>query len=319
MSQLKNNKTCALLEQYLSYLTVVKGRSPLTADEYRIDTLLFFDFIKRTRGIPEETLKKRDFSDVDIEFIKSITVSDMYDFITYCGNERKVTVSTRARKIVSIRQFWKYLKNKAHLLENNIAEELEAPKLPKRMPKYLSLEESIRLLIEAECNPRDYCILTIFLNCALRLSELVNLNIGQLQTEYIKIIGKGSKERQIYLNPAVKRAISSWLEVRNGMNPQTDALFITKHGTRVTSRSVQDIVKKYLNKSGLGNRGLSTHKLRHTAVTTMFKYGNVDIRTLQVLLGHENLNTTQIYVNVDNDQLQSAVNSNPLAGMFGSR
>ena len=139
MPQLKNNRSCALLEQYLSYLTVVKGRSALTADEYRIDVLMMLSFIKQKRGVPEEILAGRDFSDVDIEFIKSITIGDMYDFITYCGESRKVTTATRARKIVSIRQFWKYLKGKAHLLDTNVAEELETPKLPKRMPKYLSL------------------------------------------------------------------------------------------------------------------------------------------------------------------------------------
>jgi len=317
MSSLKDNKTCALLEQYLSYLTVVKGRSNLTAQEYRIDVLLFFEYVKRIRGSPEETLAKRDFSDVDIEFIKTITVAEMYGFITYCGNERKVTAATRARKIVSIRQFWKYLKTKAHLLDNNISEELEAPKLPKRMPKYLSLEESIRLLIEAEKNPRDYCIFTIFLNCALRLSELVNLDVNQIQTESISIIGKGDRERRVYNTAATKKALASWLDVRNSMNPQTNALFVTKNGTRVTSRGVQDIVKKYLKKAGLGEKKLSCHKLRHTSATTMFQYGKVDVRTLQVLLGHSSLNTTQIYTAVSNEQLQSAVNANPLAGMFG--
>ena len=317
MSSLKDNKTCALLEQYLSYLTVVKGRSPLTSYEYRVDTLMFFEYVKRIRGVPEEAVKNRNFSDVDIDFIRSITVADMYGFITYCGTERNVTAATRARKIVSIRQFWKYLKTKAHLLDNNIAEELESPKLPKRMPKYLSLEESIRLLIESEKNPRDYCILTIFLNCALRLSELVNLNVEDTQTESIKIIGKGNKERRVFNTPATKKALTVWLEKRNTMNPHTNALFITKNGTRVTSRGVQDIVKKYLKKAGFDNRGLSTHKLRHTAATTMFKYGHVDVRTLQQILGHESLNTTQIYTAVDNEQLQLAVNSNPLAGMFG--
>jgi site-specific recombinase XerD len=148
---------------------------------------MLFEHIKRKRGVPTEVLEKRDFSDVDIGFIKSITIADMYEFITYCGETRKVTTATRARKIVSIRQFWKYLKGKAHLLENNVAEELESPKLPKRMPKYLSLDESIRLLIESEKSPRDYCILTIFLNCALRLAELVNLNVEQVQAESIPI------------------------------------------------------------------------------------------------------------------------------------
>ena len=218
---------------------------------------------------------------------------------------------------MSIRQFWKYLKNRAHLLETNVADELESPKLPKRMPKYLSLDESIRLLIESEKSPRDYCILTIFLNCALRLTELVNLNLEQMQADSIQIIGKGNKERRIFHTPATKKALAVWMETRKTMQPQTNALFITKHGTRVTNKGVQDIVKKYLKKAGLGDRGLSTHKLRHTSATTIFKYGNVDVRTLQQLLGHESLNTTQIYMAVDNDQLQAAVNSNPLASMFG--
>jgi len=317
MPSLKDNRTCTLLEQYLSYLVVVKGRSPLTAEEYRIDNCMLFEFIKQQRGLPPDVIARRDFSDVDIDFIKSISIADLYAFITYCGEKRGVTTATRARKIVSIRQFWKYLKNKAHLLDNNIAEELETPKLPKRMPKYLSLDESIRLLIESEASPRDYCILTIFLNCALRLSELINLNLSQVQTDSIQIIGKGNKERRIFHTPATKKALAAWLAVRKDMKPTTDALFITKNGTRVTTRGVQDIVRKYLKKAGLGDRGLSTHKLRHTAATTMFRYGHVDVRTLQQILGHESLNTTQIYTAVDNDQLQSAVNSNPLASMFG--
>lgn len=317
MSALKENKTCALLEQYLSYLIVVKGRSILTADEYRIDILMTMEFIKTKRKFSEEEILKRDFSDVDINFIKSITITDIYDFITYCGQVRKVTTATRARKIISIRQFWKYLKTKAHLLDFNIAEELESPKLPKRLPKYLTLEESIRLLIEGEKSARDYCILTVFLNSALRLSELVNLNLEQIQNDVITIIGKGDKQRQIFFNPATKKAVASWLEVRKTMNPVDNSLFVTKLGTRVTSRGVQDIVKKYLKKAGLDGRGFSCHKLRHSAATTMFRYGHVDVRTLQVILGHENLNTTSIYVHTSNDQLQAAVNSNPLANMFG--
>jgi len=317
MPQLKDNKTCALLEQYLSYLVVVKGRSPLTAYEYRIDCLLLLEFVKRQRGVSEDVLILRDFSDVDIDFIRSITVTDMYDFISYCGEVRKVTVSTRGRKIVSIRQFWKYLKYKAHLLESNVAEELETPKLPKRIPQYLSLDESIRLLIASEKSARDYCILTIFLNCALRLSELVNLNLEDVESDCIQVVGKGDKERTVYQTAATKKALKSWQAVRSTMNPQTNALFITKHGTRVTTRGVQDIVQKYLRKSGLGDRGLSTHKLRHTAATTLHRFGKVDVRTLQILLGHSSLNTTQIYTHVDGEQLQSAVNSNPLASMFG--
>jgi len=317
MPSLKDNTSCALLEQYLTYLTVVKGRSPLTAQEYRIDVLLCMEFVKGKRGVPAETLKMRDFADVDIAFIKSITIAELYEFITYCGQVRNVTTATRARKIVSIRQFWKYLRYKAHLLENNITEELEAPKLPKRMPKYLSLEESIRMLIESEKSPRDYCILTLFLNCALRLSELVSINTNQVESDSLQIVGKGNKERRIFLTPSTKRAIAAWVQKRNAMNPETNALFITKNGTRVTTRGVQDIVQKYLKKAGLADRGLSTHKLRHTAATLMYQYGKVDILSLQSILGHESLSTTQIYTHCSNEQLQSAVNSNPLANMFG--
>jgi site-specific recombinase XerD len=317
MSSLKENKTCALLEQYLNYLKIIKGRSPLTCDEYRVDCNMLFEYIKRKRNVPESELICRDFSDVDIGFIKSVTISDMYGFITYCGQERELSISSRARKIVSIRQFWKYLKAKAHLIENNIAEELETPKLPKRMPKYLSLEESIRLLIESEKSARDYCILTIFLNCALRLSELVSLDVNQIENDTLQIIGKGNKERRIFLTHATKKAITAWLRERETLNPQTSALFITKNGTKITGRGVQDIVKKYLRKSGLDSTKLSVHKLRHTAATILHRYGRVDVRTLQILLGHESLNTTQIYTSIDNEQLQSAVNSNPLASMFG--
>lgn len=317
MPSLKDNRTCALLAQYLNYLVVVKGRSPLTAEEYAIDNNLLFEFIKRKRGVPEEEIAKRDFSDVDIDFIKDIAVADMYDFISYCGEVRKVSVSTQGRKIVSIRQFWKYLKHKAKLLDNNVAEELETPKLPKRMPQYLSLNESIRLLISAEQSARDYCILTIFLNCALRLSELINLNLEDVESDSISIVGKGDKERIVYQTAATKKAIKAWLEVRKTMSPNTNALFITKHGTRVTARGVQDIVQKYLRKSGLGDRGLSTHKLRHTAATTLHRFGKVDVLTLKSLLGHSSVATTQIYTHVNEEQLQSAVNSNPLASMFG--
>lgn len=222
-----------------------------------------------------------------------------------------------AREIVSIKQFCKYLATKTHLLEHNAADELETPKLPKRMPKYLSLHESIRVLLESEKSPRDYCILTIFLNCALRLSELVSLDVDQVTEDTIRVIGKGNKERSIYQTPATKKALTAWLEDRKKKNPQCNALFITKSGTRVTTRCVQDVVNKCLKKVGLAERGLSTHKLRHTAATTMFRYGHVDIRTLQTILGHENINTTTIYTSVSAEQIQSAVNSNPLASMFG--
>ncbi|HEY5586074.1 MAG TPA: tyrosine-type recombinase/integrase, partial [Ruminiclostridium sp.] len=229
---------------------------------------------------------------------------------------QKASAGTRARKIVSIRQFWKYLKTKAHLIDNNIAEELETPKLPKCIPKYLKLEESVRLLIQCKKSSRDHCIITIFLNCALRLSELANLNIDQVNNNVLTVIGKGNKERRIFLTPAAKKSISTWLQIRNTLKVNTNALFISRNSGHITTRAVQNIVKKYVIASDLDPKTISAHKLRHTAATLMYKYGRSDIRSLQQILGHESIATTEIYTHIDEHQLQSAVNSNPLAMMF---
>lgn len=301
------------LEQYLNYLNIIKGRSNNTILEYRIDLLYFFKFISEKRRIPQVNF---DFSYIDITFIKSISINDMYSFISYCQTDLNSSAGTRARKIVSIRQFWKYLNTKAHLLDTNIAEELETPKLPKRIPKYLTLEESVRLLIECKSNPRDNCIITIFLNCALRLSELANLNVNQVNTNILSVIGKGNKERKIFLTPAAQKSLATWLQIRNTMDVPTNALFISRNKQRLTTRSIQNVIKKYVIKAGLNSENISTHKLRHTSATLMYKYGHVDIRSLQQILGHESIGTTEIYTHVDDSLLQSAVNSNPLALMF---
>jgi site-specific recombinase XerD len=224
----------------------------------------------------------------------------MYNYISYCQSTLNSSAGTRARKIVSIRQFWKYLKTKIHLIDNNIAEELETPKLPKRIPKYLTLEESVRLLIETKASSaRDNFIITIFLNCALRLSELAVLNVDQVNSDVLSVIGKGNKERKIFITPAVKQALTEWLSVRRAMCVDTDALFISKNHQRITTRSIQNVVKKHV-----------------TAATLMYKYGHVDIRSLQQILGHESIATTEIYTHIDEAQLQAAVNANPLAMMF---
>jgi len=310
---MQSNKTCQLIEQYLGYLVVIKGRSENTVKEYRTDLLMFFSFVMLSRNA---TIHNKIFARVDLEFIKTISLNDMYAFITYCQNDRHAAAGTRARKIVSIRQFWKYLKTKAHLIGNNIAEELETPKLPKRIPKYLSLEESVRLLIQCQDSPRDHCIITIFLNCALRLSELANLNINEVDSDVISVVGKGNKERKIFLTPAAKKSINKWLQIRRSIDLPTDALFISRNNRRMTTKAIQDVVKKYVIAAGLDPKSISTHKLRHTAATLMYKYGRVDIRSLQQILGHESVATTEIYTHIDEHQLQSAVNSNPLAMMF---
>ncbi|MDF2588493.1 MAG: putative site-specific recombinase [Anaerocolumna sp.] len=202
-------------------------------------------------------------------------------------------------------------------MDNNITEELETPKRPKRIVRCLTLEESVRLLIESSSSSvRDNCIITIFLNCALRLSELSSLNIDQVTSDVLSVIGKGNKEWKIFITPAVKQSLSKWLSIRKSMTINTNALFISRNGGRLTTRAIQNVVLKHIVTAGINPEGLSTHKLRHTAATLMNKYGRVDIRSLQQLLGHESIATIDIYTHVDESQLQAAVNSNPLAMMF---
>ena len=309
---MQSDKTCPILEQYLAYLITIKGRSQNTILEYRMDLLQFFRYVADQRGVTETI-----FQFANIDFIRSIQLTDMYSFIAFHQETLHNSPGTRCRKIVSIRQFWKYLKFKAHIIENNIAEELETPKLPKRIVRCMTLEESVRLLIEASSSStRNNCIITIFLNCALRLSELASLNIDQIENDMLTVIGKGNKERKIYLTPAVKQALSKWLIIRKSMVVNTNALFISRNHQRLTTRSIQNVVKKHNVASGINPDGLSTHKLRHTSATLMYKYGRVDIRSLQQILGHESIATTEIYTHVDDSQLKAAVNANPLAMMF---
>ncbi|MFA5658332.1 MAG: tyrosine recombinase XerC [Oscillospiraceae bacterium] len=310
---MQSNKSCPLVEQYLGYLSVIKGRSENTILEYRTDILTFFNYLSKQRQMSKDNC---NFSFADVDFVKSITLSDMYGFISHCQTDLHSSPGTKARKIVSLRQFWKYLKAKAHSIDNNIAEELETPKLPKRIPQYLTLEESVRLLLECKISPRDHCIITIFLNCALRISELASLNVEQVSSDILSVIGKGNKERKIFLTPAAKKSLSEFLVVRNSINVPTNALFISRNKKRITTRAIQDIVKKYVTLAGLDTNTISAHKLRHTSATLMYKYGHVDIRSLQMILGHESVATTEIYTHIDESQLQAAVNSNPLAMMF---
>ena len=306
------DKTCPILEQYLAYLITIKGRSQNTILEYRMDLLQFFRYVAAQRGIPDP-----NFQFADADFIRSIQLTDIYGFIAYHQEVLHNSPGTRCRKIVSIRQFWKYLKAKTQIIDNNIAEGLETPKLPKRIVRCMTLEESVRLLIEASSSSaRDNCIITIFLNCALRLSELAALNVEQVESDVMTVIGKGNKERKIYMTPAVKQALSKWLPVRCSMNVNINALFISRNRQRLTTRSIQNVVKKHILASGINPEGLSTHKLRHTSATLMYKYGHVDIRSLQQILGHESIATTEIYTHVDDNQLHAAVNANPLAMMF---
>ena len=307
-----------LIKEYLLYLQNVKGRSTKTIDEYYLDLRTFFRYINLHRGIvnPNTDLDDISISNVNIELIKTITLMDAYEFMNFLIREKNNTNSSRSRKTSAIRQFYKYLE-KNHLIETNPMQELETPKKKKTLPKYLTLEQSIELLnaVDGPYKARDYCIITLFLNCGLRLSELVSLNFNDIRSDNtMRVLGKGNKERVVYLNPACIEAINEYKLVRPvDCVKDKNALFISRNNNRMSAKTVQAMVYKYLEKIGLQSQGYSCHKLRHTAATLMYQTGNVDIRVLKDILGHENLGTTEIYTHLKSEQLEQAANSNPLS------
>lgn len=312
-----------VIRDFLTYNETIKGKSGLSVEGYYLDLLSFFRYLLTVRGlVPKDTeYEKIDISVVDITLLKTVTISDLYAFLVFCKNERGNNAATRARKTSTLRIFFKYLSSQTHQLENNPALMLESPKVKQSLPKHLTLEDSIELLnsVDGANAKRDYCILTLFLNCGLRLAELCALNLSSISGDgTLTVIGKGNKERMVYLNDACQVAIKEYLAVRpNDGIPITDknALFISRNHRRISPKTVQHIVKTHLEKSGLGDMGFSTHKLRHTAATLMYQHGDVDIRVLKDILGHANLGTTQIYTHVSDKQIKKAADKNPLASI----
>lgn len=310
-----------LVNDFLNYMETIRGKSKNTIIAYGYDLNLFFKFIKIRRNIvPADTeLDQIYIGDIDEYIIRTISLSDLYSFLSFTANQRDNKNHARARKVACLRSFFKYLQNKAKVIDENPALDMEPPKTNSRQPIYLTLDESKRLLasIDGENKERDYTIITLFLNCGLRLSELVGIDINKINGDILTVIGKGNKERTVYLNKACLNAINAYLKVRphDGVKDK-NALFLSERKQRISKRTVQYLVKKYIGTSDLDTERYSTHKLRHTAATLMYKYGNVDIRALQHILGHENISTTQIYTHIDDDRLRSAVKANPLSGEF---
>jgi integrase/recombinase XerD len=308
-----------VLKDFLNYLQTIKGKSVNTIQVYFYDLRVFFRFLKIHKNLVDKKtgFNDIDISDVDIELIKTVTLSDLYAFMSYVSNIRDNSSYARARKVSSLKSFFNYLTNKAKLLETNPASELESPKIFKRLPRYLNIEESKQLLssVDGEYSERDYAILTLFLNCGIRLSELVGINLSSIKNDTLTVIGKGNKERIIPLNKACLDAIEEYKKVRptSGIKDK-NALFISRRKQRISKVTVQHIVKKYIKQSGLDPQRYSTHKLRHTAATLMYKHGHVDIRALQEILGHESIATTEIYTHLDKQQIRDALDSNPLSG-----
>lgn len=307
------------LNDFLNYLGTIKGKSKNTLSGYKFDLTMFFRFLKLYKGLvgKEVDFDNIKINDIDKGFIRQIRLADLYAYISFAENYRNNGSYARARKVASLKSFFKYLNTKAKIIDENPAAELESPKINKRNPIYLTLNESKALLssIEGKNKERDYCIITLFLNCGLRLSELCSIDISKIKGDTLTIVGKGNKERTVYLNNSCLKAINKYLPVRNEKTAEIldkDALFISRNNRRINKRTVELLVKKYVIGAGLDKEKYTPHKLRHTAATLMYKHGNVDIRSLQKILGHENVSTTQIYTHVDDEKLREAVNSNPL-------
>lgn len=324
-----------VLKDFMAYLYTIKGKSEKTAQEYYLDLRMFFRYIKQQRGLADDIpFDEIPIADVDIELIRTITLSDAYSFLMYTAQDRLkhnnsdhseigLMSSSRARKVSALRSFFKYLTDKAHLLSHNPLQNLEYPSVRRSLPKYLTVDESIALLesVDGAFKERDYCILMLFLNCGLRVSELCGLNVSDIKENQIRVLGKGNKERMLYLNEACIDAINTYLPHRIKPNQTADAagaLFVSRQKNRIRKTTVEALVKKYIAQAGLDASKFSAHKLRHTAATMMYKNG-VDIRTLQDVLGHENVNTTMIYTHINDANMQEAAARNPLAGFHRSQ
>ena len=314
------------LNSFLDYTITILNKSPNTVKEYNYDIANFLKYIKKQFKLTDEAdLKEIKINDMDISILKKITLQDIHGYISYMAIDLKSSPATRARKISAIRVFFKYLTSKAKIIDVNPAQDLETPKLGKRMPRYLSLEESKKLLNVSQDDTdrnsiRDHAIITLFLNCGMRLSELVGINISNIDfsESRMTVIGKGNKERTIYLNKACMNALKDYLSIRphdKVKNDSRDALFLSERKERISNRTVQNIVKNELARAGLDTTKYSVHKLRHTAATLMYQYGDVDIRALQELLGHESISTTEIYTHVNDERVRNAVENNPLANL----
>lgn len=309
------------LASFLIYTESIQNKSVHTTDEYFYDLRTFYRFLALRFGLVSDKTEfdSIDINLVDLDTLKLVDLNIIYEYLNYLNRVRHNSASSRARKIASLRSFFKYVCSKANLLEDNPTAELESVKVNYHLPKFFTLDDSLSLLgsVEGRNAERDYCILTLFLNCGIRLAELVGINLTDIQGDRLTVIGKGSKERTVYLNDACLEAIKNYLPEREKIDISAsaqNALFVSERGARISRRTVQNLVEKYVKKIGLDPRKYTTHKLRHTAATLMYQSG-ADIRVLQEILGHKQLNTTEIYTHVSNENIKEAVKSNPLSSV----
>jgi len=317
-----------ILKEYAGYLSGIKGNAEKTVCEYLLDLRTFFRYLKVKDGnIPErDDFEKIAIKDIDLEFISKIKNNDIISYMMFLNFDLRNSATTRMRKLSAIHSLFKYLVNKKHYLDFDPSAEVDAPKAGKKLPKYMTYEESVKLLetirndVDSPTNARDFAIVALFLNTGMRLSELVGLNLQSFSKDIstVRVIGKGNKERLIYLNDFASKAVKDYLIVRldpKYIRTSDKAFFLSVREQRISAKTVQWMVHKYFDMAGLGFKGLSVHKLRHTAATLMYQSGKVDIRILKEVLGHEQLNTTQIYTHVVSRNMMDAVDNNPLADL----
>ena len=317
----------SLVREFASYKAVIQNASDKTVSEYMLDLRTFFRFmLARDQKINplSENFEKIDVSQVDLEYIKHITQEDIYEFLMYADGTRKNLAAAKARKLSALKGFFKYLHVKRMMIDENPAANIETPKRESTLPKFLSIEESILLLEavkndrESKSRTRDFAIITLFMNCGMRVSELVGIDIDDVDREFrsLSVTGKGNKQRIVYLNSACRSALSDYFMERVSeahVKADTHALFLSNREQRISVKTVQWLVYKYLDMAGLESKHYSVHKLRHTAATLMYQSGQVDVRVLKDILGHEQLNTTQIYTHVSNKNMEDAMENNPLS------
>lgn len=319
MKNLNNNSNPEFLNEYLVHIKVVQLLAQRTIEEYYTDIRLFLRYIHESNINTGKDIEDIDISDMSVAELQKISVSDIYNFIFYASDERQNKDRARYRKISSLRSFFKYLEKVAHIIKENPTKDLDVPTPKSSLPKFLSLNESMRLLETADSadSKRDYCIITLFLNCGMRLSELVGINIKDIDfyEKRLKVLGKRSKERMVYLNEACVDALQKYLAIRKNNPKAADepALFISNQNRRISKRRVQQIVEDMIQKAELDGKGITTHKLRHTAATLMYQYGDADVLTLKELLGHASISTTEIYTHLNDENVRNAIESNPLS------
>lgn len=320
-----------VVREFASYKTVIQGCSQRTVEQYLIDLRTFFRYLlcEGNSEVLHDPEKFREITveSVDLDYLREISTDQIYDFLLYADSERENQTAAKARKLAAIRALFKFLVNKRGYLTDNPAANIDSPKRKKSLPKFLSLDEARALLsavlndTDSQHRERDFCIITLFLNCGMRVGELVGIDLQDIDSSLrsLRVLGKGNKERIIYLNEACREALYAYLTVRKSERYEKcfdRALFLSNRQARISIQGVQVMVQKYLRMAGLESKHYSVHKLRHTAATLMYQSGQVDIRVLKDILGHEQLNTTQIYTHVSNRGMEEAMRHNPLSGEF---